>query len=135
LIDWIHSSSSSASGFSAFFATADFLILDVLVFTFLDGLLIAFLVFHRHRVIKRLQRAFGCALRAMGPAIFQCCVAVLSLCLQAAIAQNQINNRSLGATDRTEQRVGEPFLPRASFFYLSLFFFNQQKFFLHNLCV
>jgi hypothetical protein len=65
---------------------ADFLISDVPVFIFLDGLLIAILVFHRHGVIKRLQLAFGCALRAMGPAIFQCCVAVLSLCLRVAIA-------------------------------------------------
>jgi hypothetical protein len=41
--------------------------------------------------------------------------------------QNQINNRSLEATNRTEHRARERLLPRASFFF-SLFFFNQQIF-------
>jgi hypothetical protein len=32
-------------------------------------------------------------------------------------------------------RARERLLPRASFIFFSLFFFNQQNFYLHNLCV
>jgi hypothetical protein len=41
---------------------------------------------------------------------------------RSSTSQNQINNRSLGATDRTEARARERLLPRASFFFFSLFF-------------
>jgi hypothetical protein len=74
-----------------------------------------------------------------GPQIFFCKTIHLAPwrtpCPPRYVPTRRKTKLAIGATDWTEPRARERSLPGAFFFFFPLFFFIQQNFFLHNLCV